>query len=285
VAGPCTDPYGELTGRLHARLHAWLPGSSPGVAGPPPCSYGPGVKRTVFLLLAVLVAAVCVRLGFWQLSRLHEKMALNARLRTALAAPPGDLAAADAALARGADSLRFGRYRVRGTFDETRQFLLMGRVHDGEPGVEVITPLAPVGGGTAVLVDRGWIPSFDAATATPERFPAPGLQSLTALAEPLLRGRAAGRPTPWRRIEIDSLAVWSVVHLDADSVAARLPYAVRPYVLRALPEIARSNGGPARSDVKFFDETVHLSYAGQWFAFAAIALVGSILLARKKPAP
>jgi surfeit locus 1 family protein len=250
------------------------------------------VKRAGFLLLAVLVAAVCVRLGFWQLSRLHEKQDLNARLRAALAAPPGDLASADAALARGADALRFGRYRVAGRFDETRQFLLMGRVHDGEPGVEVVTPLVPNGGGTAVLVDRGWIPSFDAATAKPEQFPAPGLQELTALAEPLLRGRAAGRAAPWRRIEIDSLEVWSVVHLDADSVAARLPYPVRPYVLRALPERAgqpapgqvEPAGGPARSDVKFYDETVHMSYAGQWFAFAAIALVGSFLLARKKPA-
>jgi surfeit locus 1 family protein len=242
------------------------------------------VKRAAFLLLAVLTAAICVRLGFWQLSRLHEKQALNARLRSALAAPPGDLAAADAALARGADSLRFGRYRVAGTFDETRQFLLMGRVKDGEPGVEVVTPLAPAGGGMAVLVDRGWIPSFDAATAKPEQFPAPGPQSITALAEPLLAGRAAGRAAPWRRIEIDSLAVWSVVHLDADSVAARLPYPVRPYVLRALPEAAQPPGGPARSAPKFFDETVHMSYAGQWFAFAAIALIGSFLLARRKPA-
>jgi len=244
------------------------------------------VKRAAPLLLAALVAAVCLRLGFWQLSRLHEKQALNARLKSALAAPPGDLASADAALARGADSLRFGRYRVRGTFDETRQFLLMGRVHDGQPGVEVITPLAPADGGTAVLVDRGWIPSFDAATAKPEQFPAPGLQELTALAEPLLAGRAAGRAAPWRRIEIDSLAVWSVVHLDADSVAARLPYPVRPFVLRALPEPAGApaQAGPARSEVKFYDETVHMSYAGQWFAFAAIALIGPILLARKKPA-
>ena len=269
--------HGSLRGfdRQVARPVSRSPGRDlPAVAGAPPGGYGPGVKRAGFLLLALVVAAVCVRLGFWQLSRLHEKQALNARLRTALAAPPGDLAAADLALENGEDSLRFGRYRAQGTFDETRQFLLMGRVHDGEPGVEVVTPLAPAGGGAAVLVDRGWIPSFDAATAKPEQFPAPGLQQLTALAEPLRRGRAAGRAAPWRRIEIDSLEVWSVVHLDADSVAARLPYPVRPYVLRALPEPAAGQagpaGGPARSEVRFYDETVHVSYAGQWFAFAAI---------------
>lgn len=242
------------------------------------------VPTALGLILAFAVAATCVRLGFWQLARLHAKQAMNAHLRAALAAPPGDLAAADTALANGAEALRLGRYQVRGTFDPTHQFLLMGRAHDGEPGVDVVTPLLPEGGGPAVLVDRGWIPSFDAATAQPEQFPAPGPQELIALADPLLRGKAAGRSTPWRRIEIDSLAVWSVMHLDADSVAARLPYPVRPYVLRALPDPSRKDAGPIRSDVRFFDETVHMSYAGQWFAFAVIALVGSIVLARKKPA-
>ncbi|MEP7028880.1 MAG: SURF1 family protein [Candidatus Eisenbacteria bacterium] len=235
------------------------------------------------LFLALVVIAVCVRLGFWQLDRLHEKKALNARLAAALAAPALDLAAADEALAHGDDALRFGRYRVRGRFDETRQFLLMGRAHDGEPGVEVVTPLAPEDGSPAVLVDRGWIPSIDAATAKPERFPAPGLRDVVALAQPILRGKAAGRSTPWRRLEIDSLEVWSVTHLDADSIAARLPYPVRPYVLRALPDAAQANATPIRSAPRAFDETVHLSYAGQWFAFALITFVGSIVLARRKP--
>src|SRR5258706_6447443 len=121
--------------------------------------------------IGLLTAAVCVRLGVWQLARLHEKEALNARLRTALAAAPGDLAAADRALAHGPDALRFGRWAARGRFDETHQFLLMGRARNGEPGVEVVTPLVPDGagaasgaggtgaGGPAVVVNRGWSPS------------------------------------------------------------------------------------------------------------------------------
>jgi surfeit locus 1 family protein len=251
------------------------------------------------LLLAVLVAAVCVRLGFWQLSRLHEKQRLNQELRAALQTPPRDLKAADAAAELGVGTLRRGRVTARGHYDESRQFLMMGRARDGDPGVDVVTPLLPDDGSPAVLVNRGWIPSIDAATAQPDRFPARGERPVVGLAEPIARGIARSRPTPYLRIEIDTLAVWSTPRLDADSVEMRLPYRVRPYLLRALPDAADSLevaqeakasafAGPLRRPVIYYDESMHRSYAVQWFAFAAIALIGSIVLVvrgRAKPAP
>jgi surfeit locus 1 family protein len=251
------------------------------------------VPTAVGVLVAIVVAAACVRLGFWQISRLHEKQALNARLRAAIAAAPADLAAADRAFARDPDSLRFGRWTVRGRYDEAHQFLLMGRARNGEPGVEVITPLVPdesTSGGPggqgalAVLVNRGWIPSIDAATAKPEQYPAPGVQRVTGLGDPLPR-RAGRPPGAYTRVEIDSLAVWSVTALDADSVAAHLPYPVRPYVLRALPDsAAAADAMPVPAPVRYFDEAMHRSYAGQWFSFAVITLVGMVVLARKRRA-
>jgi len=260
------------------------------------------VKRlspVLVLLGAVLVSAACVRLGVWQVSRLHEKEALNRQLRAALASAPIDLRSADAIASSDTDALRRGRVAARGRYDETRQFLLMGRAHEGEPGVAVVTPLLPDDGGPAVLVDRGWIPSIDGANAQPERFPAKGERTIVGLAEPLVRGVARTRPAPYFRVEIDSLEVWSTPRLDADSIDARLPYPVRAYVLKALPdradsievaEAAKSSvfAGPLRWPVRPYDESVHRSYAGQWFAFALITLVGSIVLVvrgRRKAAP
>lgn len=254
------------------------------------------LSPVLVLLGAVVVAAVCVRLGFWQVSRLHEKQALNRQLDAALASAPIDLRAADAS---GAAALRRARVTAHGRFDETRQFLLMGRAHDGEPGVAVVTPLLPDDGGPALLVDRGWIPSIDGANAQPERFPARGERTIIGLAEPLARGVARTLPAPYFRVEMDSLQVWSTPRLDADSIEARLPYPVRPYVLKALPDRADSLevaeaaktsvfAGPLRWPVRPYDESVHRSYAGQWFAFAIITLVGSIVLVlrgRRKAAP
>jgi surfeit locus 1 family protein len=170
----------------------------------------------------------------------------------------------------------------------------MGRAQNGEPGVEVVTPLVPdeaTSGGPggqgalAVLVDRGWIPSIDAATAKPEQYPAPGVRRVVGLGEPLPR-RAGRPPGAYQRVEIDSLSVWSVTALDADSVAAHLPYPVRPYVLRALPDSGAappdSAGAlPAPAPPRPYDEAMHRSYAGQWFAFAVIILVGTVVLARR----
>src|SRR5262245_54445957 len=119
------------------------------------------------LLLGIailLVAGVCVRLGFWQIARYRLKHAMNQEMRAALAAPPLDATAELPPL----DAARGRRLRLRGRFDERRQILLAGRPHEGAPGVEVVTPFQPLAGDTAVLVNRGSVYAADAATALPE---------------------------------------------------------------------------------------------------------------------
>ena len=164
------------------------------------------------------------------------------------------------------------------------QFLLSGRAHDGAPGVEVVTPLRLPGSPTAILVDRGWLPSPDAATARPQDYPEAGERVVRGLAEELRRG--AGGP-PVRALAADSMALWSVRWLDADSVAQRLPYAIAGYSLRELPGSGVPDR-PRRSRPTPYNEMTHLSYAIQWFLFATIMLGGSVALAwsrRRRSAP
>src|SRR5438045_2159314 len=101
--------------------------------------------------LAVLAGAgLCVRLGIWQLSRLHQKQAYNRAVAQALAGPTLPLGGA------ASDSGTAGhRALARGRYDEARSFVLRARVFDGRPGVELVTPLV-LEDGTALLVDRGW---------------------------------------------------------------------------------------------------------------------------------
>jgi len=119
----------------------------------------------------ILLAATCVRLGFWQLSRLAQKRAWNSAQREALAAPPIDLEGVRADSRWPA--VRHRRVRVAGHYDETHQVLLAGRSHGGSPGVHIVTPLRTEDGG-AVLVDRGWTFADDAATARPQGTAEPG---------------------------------------------------------------------------------------------------------------
>ena len=96
-------------------------------------------------LVALAVAIVCVRLGFWQLDRLGQRRARNAIALARLALPPLEV--------------------VRGTLpDSARQrheLISPGKSFDGTPGVALVTPLRLADGST-ILVDRGWVPSPDA---------------------------------------------------------------------------------------------------------------------------
>jgi surfeit locus 1 family protein len=231
----------------------------------------------VLITIAVLAASVvCVRLGFWQLSRWRGKQALNAAIRASETTPgltvAGEPPPSAAALNRSV--------RVTGRFDETRQFMLSGMLHDGEPGVEVVTPLRIAGATTAMLVNRGWLPADDATTARPQDHPEPGELTVDGVAEALKHG--AGPPGPRALAGAppagDSLALYTVRWLDADSIATRLPYPIAGYVVRQRPG-AGVPGLPRRTVRPLYDETMHLGYAIQWFLFAILIPGGTAALA------
>src|SRR5207244_3930590 len=119
----------------------------------PPASRAMRPRSLAVAVIVIAAAGACVRLGFWQLSRLEHKRRLNAAMQQALAQPP--TAVTDPR--RLPDSLLHRRVSVRGVFDERRQVLLVGRSHAGEPGVHVVTPLVSERDSIAVLVDRGWL--------------------------------------------------------------------------------------------------------------------------------
>jgi surfeit locus 1 family protein len=218
---------------------------------------------------AFLLASVCVRLGFWQLSRMREKEAQNSRLAAALAAPP---------------------VVYRGRFDETRQVLLAGRSHNGMPGVEVVTPLLPEGGEPAVLVNRGWLPSRDGASARPQDFPETGERVVRGLAEPLARSEPAGHvgtavAGTLRLVAADdTVRVWRTRRLVADSLALRFPYPLASFVVRELPGPGVP-AEPVRTKPIPQSVAIHRSYAAQWFLFAVILTGGSVLVARSRRNP
>lgn len=228
-------------------------------------------------VLILAVTALCVRLGFWQIDRWHEKRSLNVAQRTALEAPVLELGGEPASF----DAVRGHRVAVRGRFDESRQILLSYRTHDGAPGVEVVTPLVLPGGRQAVLVDRGWLYAADGATARPQSCPEPEGRTAVGLPIALLRGAARGHTATgvsMRVLTSDSLRVWSARGLDPDTLARHFPYALASWMLRELP----GPGVPARplrAAPRPFDESMHLSYAVQWFLFGSILLGGSAALA------
>jgi len=228
---------------------------------------------TVLAAIGILVAAaVCVRLGFWQLSRLEEKRRLNTARQAALTQPPIEWTPGLVP-----EALFGRRVIVRGRYDESRHILLRGRIHEGEPGVGVVTPLRP-DSGEAILISRGWLPADDGLNARPQDFPEPGLVEVIGTASPLEPDRSSPAPRllagAGTREPGAEPKLYSAATLDADSLAGAIPYPIARVVIRQLPGPGVP-ARPVRTSEPPENESMHLGYAVQWFAFAVILVAGS----------
>ena len=209
-------------------------------------------------VVAVVLAALCVRLGFWQLRRLHERRARNGGVAAARALPPIDLPAGGVAV----ESLAERRVRATGVYDWAHEHVWHARTYQGAPGVTLVTPLR-LPDGSWLLVDRGWAPSADAYHVDGAHFREADTALVAGLAERAPRDRGDADP---RRL--------------ADSLGG----VVLPVVVQLLPgdANARLPLGLVRWPAPELDEGPHLSYTVQWFSFAVIILVGTFALLRKQ---
>jgi surfeit locus 1 family protein len=219
------------------------------------------LSRIVAAVIAVVVAAVCVRLGFWQLDRHAQRMSLNAVIEERLAGVP-----VDAARGVDADSFEFRRVQTRGVFDFSREVIEQGRMVNGVPAVYVVTPLVTEMGRT-ILVERGYAFSPDARGVD--------IGALRESDSTNVEGvfiRLDGGTLP-------SDLSWPLYVRRADPAALQplFPETLEPLVLRrtVFPPDAPRGLGPAPLPRR--SRGPHLSYAVQWFFFAAIALVGPLL--------
>ena len=227
-----------------------------------------------FTLLVVVLVVVMVNLGFWQLRRLDERKAFNARVEARAEAPVVPLEEALAGGTSPAD-LEFRRVTVSGRFDPDEEVLIRARVRDGIPGYEVATPLV-TGEGVAVVVDRGWIPLADgerwpvASAAAPD-----GEVTVTGRVHPSQERGRFGPSDP------DEGELASLARLDLGRLQQQVPYELAPVYLDLLEPAPADDGLPAPVKLPELSEGNHLSYAGQWFIFTVIAGVGWVLLIRR----
>ncbi len=231
-------------------------------------------SRSVLVAGFLLVAAVCARLGIWQVHRLQERRAANALAQAARAAPAMQVDSF------GLDSsLIDRRVVVRGTYDHRHDIVLRGRVYRGVPGVEIVSPLLQQSG-MAVLVNRGFVPAPDAVTVDHSRLEELGPVTVQGIALPFDSSGGAlfrrGSETTWARLDRRTISQW-------------LPYRIEPLYVRQTPDSALPRF-PRRLDPPPLDDGPHLSYAIQWFAFSIIALVFAVIMGVRpwgepRPAP
>jgi surfeit locus 1 family protein len=216
-----------------------------------------------FALLPLMIG-----LGMWQLDRAAQKQQLQAEYDRRLQEPAVQLLS----VLEHPEALRFRRVIARGRYEPQHQILIDNRVHQGQAGYYVLTPLRLGEGPVRVLVNRGWVPLGQDRTVLPV-FEAPrGMVEVTGLAAvPQTRGFHLGGAKPsgegWQ-------TVWQ--YIDLDVYRSSVVFPVQPIVVLLDPE--NPHGGYIRQWARLdAGIATHQGYAFQWFSLAA-ALAGIYIL-------
>ena len=232
-------------------------------------------RRLVKLLaFALLIATTCVALGIWQIARLHQTEQFNAAVRAGLSAAPEPI---EELLTTGVDpdSIRYRRAQASGTYDTAHEFVLYGRSQNSQAGNHLLTPLV-LADGSAIVVDRGWVPLDVNEPGAAEGVPPSGDVDVVGVVFasegdlPSSIGNAATSET-------------TLSNVDLARIQSQLPYRVEPvYLLLQRQTPGQSGALPIPSPLPELSNGPHLDYAIQWFMFASIALVGFVILALRE---
>ena len=224
-------------------------------------------------VVVLSLAATFVSLGFWQLRRLDERRADNARITTNMASAPQPLDATLAQYGNDPDALIYRRVVVEGAYRPGDEVLLTPRSNGRTAGHHVLTPLV-LAENQGVLIDRGWVPFADNEPPIEAAPPPQGQVTVTGVLLPTVEAARFGAPDGGQRVTYLSAA-------DVDVVQPQVDVPLLPFSILLQAQQPTSGDLPVPGAPPAVSEGSHESYAWQWFSFTAILLIGYPLLLRR----
>jgi surfeit locus 1 family protein len=233
-------------------------------------------KWLIPTLLVFAGTALCIRLGVWQLDRLEQRRAFNARFESARALPALNMNQEEP---KNITDMEWRAVKVMGKYDFVNQVAVRNQYYGSQYGYHLLTPLSFAG--TAVLVDRGWIPADgNSAPSDWRKYDEFGMVNVSGQirlgqTKPPIGGVADPLPEDGARLEI-----WN--NADISRIADQIPYPVLPVYIQ--PDVDANDTDPPipfQPEVEL-TEGPHFGYALQWFTFAILLFVGYPFFLRKQ---
>lgn len=212
------------------------------------------------LIASLAGALITLALGFWQLSRASEKLALQAAMDGRQKLAVLDSRSLTGAAAPSADTL-YRLARLRGTWLAGHTVFLDNRQMNGKQGFFVLTPLRLENSAVTVVVQRGWVQrSFVDRTQLPALPTPDGLVDVT--------GRIA--PPPSKLYEFEE-SHGSTIRQNLSLVAFSREIGVPLLATVSVLQLSPADDGLAR-DWPAVNSGVekHYGYAFQWFALCGL---------------
>lgn len=226
----------------------------------------------------LLVAAVCVAAGTWQIARLQGKAHANTELRHNAHAAAVPVAAllpiAGQAKAPASHKIQFRTITATGSYEATHTALVRNRTVNSDNGFLVLTPLRTDAG--TLLVVRGFVSS--ASPVQVSTLPPPPTGTVTI--------KARLQPADTRNDQAAHLSGGQIEYINPKEQSARLGEPVfagyaeltdgqpgtEKLVAMPGPDLSNPAGGAI--------EPQHLAYIIQWYLFALLALAAPLAMVR-----
>ncbi len=211
-----------------------------------------------------------ISLGFWQLSRAHEKEAILAALQDSTHHTPLSLTQA----LQHPERYHYYGIAIQGHFLPNTDALLMHQMQAQDVGYHVLTLFQPETGGKPVWVDRGFL-----SVRHKNEIPSPPTQPL------LIRG-IIDLPEPDRFILGENVLFPSqrpleMQRVDVDELEKLMGKPALP--ITVLLETDVQDGLTRDWEIVVMPPEKHVGYAVQWFAMAlCLAVIYLILMFKKR---
>lgn len=219
-------------------------------------------------LAAIFAVAVTLKLGFWQLSRAQEKLALQTSIQAQAALP---VLNASTLISPQAATVLHRTITLTGHWLQQHTLFLDNRQMDNKPGLFVLTPFEFTEPASLVkktiLVQRGWLPrNFLDRNALPE--------VVTDAAEVTITGRIALSPSKlfeFKGAESGALRQ----NIDIEVLAKELKLELLPYSLLQL-DTAKVNADKGQNQLlrhwvqPNYGSEKNYGYMVQWWALSAL---------------
>lgn len=226
---------------------------------------------------AITSAVVTLRLGFWQLSRAHEKLALQASIQAQAALPA--LNAASLLPSQTANVLH-RTITLTGHWLPQYTLFLDNRQMDSKPGFFVLTPfefinpaaITPLSTKKIILVQRGWMPrNFLNRNKLPE--------IVSGAEEQTIMGRIALSPS--KLFEFKGTETGAIrQNIEIDALSKEFKIDLLPYSLLQLDNDAADTSKTEQPDQLFrqwakpnYGSEKNYGYMVQWWALSALISV------------
>ena len=237
-------------------------------------------KWIVFHVVVVAAIVLMVNLAGWQLRRLHERQDFNARVETntqlAVASLTDVVSAVAAADPAGqpiaAESVEWRRVVATGTYLQGEQVEVVNRSQLGDVGRNIVDVLV-LDDGTAVLVNRGFVPSTETTPPTP-----------SGEVEVIGRLRRSEQRRTGQTEDASGVELQQIRRIDIAKLQPQIEPALRPMYIEQLQSQPAEGKWPAPVVAPELGEGPHLSYTFQWLIFSISVAVGWVFAVRRSAA-